>query len=340
MARLLGAAADEVIMADSTSVNLFKLALASLALRPGRHKIITDNLNFPSDLYILQSVCRLAGQDYRLVRIDSPDGIHGQPEALAEAIDEDTALVALSHTTFKSSFTYDLPAISEIAHRAGALMLWDTSHSVGTRPIELNRAAVDLAIGCSYKYINGGPGGPAFLYVRRDLQPSLLNPISGWMGQHQPFDFSLEYQADKGIRRFLTGTPAIISLAAVEGGIDLLLEAGLERVRQKSLQQTEYLIALWKVALAPLGYHLKTPRDPDQRGSHVTLGHQEGLRIDRALIEQLNVLSDFRPPDNIRLGIAPLYNTYEELFTAVLRLVQVIEDGLFRQYSEPDLPVT
>lgn len=340
MARLLGANADEVIMADATSVNLFKLALASLAARPGRHKIVTDSLNFPSDLYILQSICRLAGSEYQLARVDSPDGIHGQPEALAEAIDEDTALVTLSHTTFKSGFTYDMPTITEIAHSAGALILWDTSHSIGSRAIDLNHSEVDLAIGCSYKYLNGGPGGPAFLYVRRDLQQSLQNPISGWMGQHEPFAFSLDYRPDKGIRRFLSGTPAILSLAAVEVGVDLTLEAGIEQIRRKSRRQTEYLIALWETFLEPLGFQLKSPRDPEVRGSHVTLGHEEGYRIDRVLIEQLKVLPDFRPPDNIRLGIAPLYNTYEEIFTAVSRLVQVVEDGLYRHHPDPELPVT
>lgn len=340
MARLLGATSDEVIMADATSVNLFKLAMAALEIRPNRQVIVTDDLNFPSDLYILQGACRLAGSGYRLVRVPSADGIHGNLIGLEEAIGSETALVALSHTAFKSSYTYDMAAVTDIAHRAGALMLWDTSHSVGTRPIELGHAGVDLAIGCSYKYLNGGPGSPAFLYVRRDLQEQLANPISGWMGQHNPFDFALDYIPDPGLRRFLSGTPGILALAAVEVGVDLLLEAGLDRIRAKSIRQGEYLIALWEALLEPLGYRLKSPKESQRRGSHITLGHDEGYRIDRVLIEQLQVLPDFRPPDNIRLGIAPLYNTYEELFAAVSCLVQAVEKDLYRKYPAYSLPVT
>ena len=340
MARLVGAEPEEVIMADSTSVNLFKLARAALQARPGRTKIITDDLNFPSDLYILQGICRLASPSYHIEVVRSADGLLGSPDGLAKAIDENTALLTLSHTTFKSGYTYDMAAVTEVAHRAGAFMLWDTSHSVGALPIHLNEAKVDLAIGCSYKYVNGGPGGPAFLYVRRDLQEQLGNPVSGWMGQNNLFDFQLEYEPTPGLRRFLSGTPPILSLAAVENGIDLLLEAGMDNVRAKSVRQSEYLIALWEELLAPLDFRLKSPRQPEWRGSHVTFGHDEGLRIDRVLAEQMQVLTDFRPPDNIRLGIAPLYNSFADIHTVVTRLQSVVQDGLYRQYSLGDLVVT
>lgn len=340
MARLLGAHRDEVLMADSTSVNLFKLALAALQAQPGRTKIIADDLNFPSDLYILQGVATLAGPDYQLQIVVSPDGIHGPLEALARAIDNKTALVALSLTTFKSSYTYDLAEVTQLAHRAGALMLWDVSHAVGALPIDLSGPAVDLAVGCSYKYLNGGPGSPAFLYVRRDLQDRLDNPISGWMGQRAPFDFALAYEPAPGLRRFLSGTPPVLTLAAVEEGVELLLEAGIERVRIKSVRQSNYLIGLWEALLAPLGFRLKSPRQAARRGSHVTLGHRDAWSIDRCLIEEMGVLPDFRRPDNIRLGIAPLYNSYAEIHEAVMRLRQVIVERRYEHYGDDGPPVT
>lgn len=332
LARLLGARAGEVILADSTSVNLFKLSLAALRARPGRHKVVTDDLNFPSDLYILQGVVELAG-DKRLQVVASHDGIHGPVEALAAAIDADTALVTLSHTVFKSGYTYDMAAITHLARQVGALVLWDLSHAAGSVIVDLAGAAADLAVGCTYKYLNGGPGAPAFLYVRSDLQEELGNPISGWIGQHQPFDFRLTYRPASGIQRFLTGTPPILSLSAVEPGVDLLLEAGMGRVRERSVRLSEYLIALWADKLAPLGFRLNSPRDASRRGSHVSLGHDDGLRVNLALIKDMLVLPDFRRPDNIRLGIAPLYNTFTDIHTAVERLCLVITERLYEKYD-------
>jgi len=340
IARLLGARPDEVILADATSVNLFKLGLAALLARPGRRAIVTDDLNFPSDLYILQGLARLAGGEHRLRVIPSADGIHGPVEALAAAIDEDTALLTLSHTVFKSGYTYDMAALTERAHAAGTLVLWDLSHSAGSVVVDLNGAAADLAVGCAYKYLNGGPGAPAFLFVRRDLQPLLDNPISGWIGQRDPFDFALDYAPAAGIQRFLTGTPPILSLSAIEAGVDLLLEAGMERLRERSVRLSEYLIALWETRLASLGFRLNSPRDPARRGSHVSLGHDEGLRVNLALIREMKVLPDFRRPDNIRLGIAPLYNTFAELHMAVERLRTVVVDRLYERYDATDLIVT
>lgn len=340
IARLIGAAEDEVVVSDSTSVNLFKLTLAALQARPGRTKVVTDDLNFPSDIYILQGVLRLAGPQYRLEIVPSADGLTISDEALAAAIDESTALVALTHTAFKSGFVYDLPAITAMAHRAGALMLWDLCHSVGAMPLALDAAGADLAVGCTYKYLNAGPGAPAFLFVRRDLQESLLNPVSGWFGQQNQFDFELAYRPAAGIRRFLTGTPPVLSLAAIEPGVDLLLEAGMDRLRAKSVQQTEYLIALWEALLAPLGFVLNSPRDPNRRGSHVSLGHPEALRIDRALIEEMNVIPDFRAPDNLRLGIAPIYTSFAEIHGAVMRLRRVVMEGLYEQYPKERPEVT
>ncbi len=340
IAGILGARPDEIVVADSTSINLFKLSLAALKAQPGRKKIITDNLNFPSDLYILQGICTLGGSNYQLQVVNSVDGIHGPIELLGDAIDVDTAVVSLSHTVFKSGYTYDMTAVTEMAHQAGAMMLWDLSHSAGSVPIQLNEAGADLAIGCTYKYLNGGPGSPAFLYVRQGLQEKLANPISGWMGQKDAFNFDLEYEPVQGLRRFLTGTPPILSMSAIEPGIDLLLEAGMDRIRAKSIRQSEYLIELWKELLLPLGYKLNSPIDSNQRGSHVSLGHEEGLRIDLALINEMKVLPDFRYPDNIRLGITPLYTTFEEIYTAVSRLRTVVVEQLYENYSTEGITVT
>jgi kynureninase len=340
VAQLVGAQPDEVIVSDSTSVNFFKLVMAALEARPGRHKIVTDDLNFPSDVYVLQGACKLAGPEFRLEQVCSPDGVTVPREALAQAIDGDTALVALTHTAFKSGYTYDLGAVTETAHGAGALMVWDVCHSVGVMPIAFNDADVDLAVGCTYKYLNGGPGAPAFLYVRRDLQEQLRNPIWGWFGQKGQFDFELHYQPGPGVQRFLAGTPSLLSLAAVEPAVDLILEAGVERLRAKSVQQTEYLIALWEALLEPLGVRLHSPRDAEMRGAHVSLGHPEGLRIDRALIEDMRVIPDFRYPDNIRFGLAPLYTTFAEIHEAVLRLRRVIAERLYEKYPRERPEVT
>lgn len=332
IAQLLGASPGEIAIADSTSTNLYKLALAALRTPAGRTrtKIVTDDLNFPSDVYIFQGLAR---NFHKVEIIPSPDGIHGPVEGLLAAIDEDTALVSLSHTVFKSAYTYDMAAITAHAHQMGALTLWDLSHSAGSVVVDLNGANADLAVGCTYKYLNGGPGAPAFLYVRKDLQDELTNPISGWFGQKNAFAFGLEYEPASGICRFLTGTPSILSVAPIEIGVDLLLEAGMDRLRAKSVRQTEYLIDLWRELLAPLGFTMNSPAAPAWRGSHVSLGHPDAWRIDQALIEEMNVLPDFRKPDNIRLGITPLYTTFAEIHEAVMRMKLVVEEKLYEKYE-------
>ena len=340
IAALIGARPDEVIVADSTSVNLFKLATAALRLQTGRSTILTDDLNFPSDIYILQGIVDLLGRQHRLTIVPSPDAVHGPAAALGAACNGDTALLTLSHTVFKSGYTYDMAALTAAAHAAGALVLWDLSHAAGAVEIDLHAAGADLAVGCTYKYLNGGPGAPAFLYVRRDLQERLGNPLSGWFGQERLFDFGLDYTPAPGLRRFLSGTPPLLSLAAIEPGVDLLLEAGMDRLRAKSVRQTDYLIALWETTLAPLGFRLNSPRDAARRGSHISLGHDEGLRIDLALIHDVNVLPDFRAPESIRLGIAPLYTSYHDLFIAVQRLRRVVTDGLYLRYDRHPPAVT
>jgi kynureninase len=340
IARLIGAQPDEVIVCDSTTVNLFKLVAAALQAKPDRRKVVTDDLNFPTDVYILQGALKLAGQDFRLEMVHSQDGITIADDALAAAIDKQTALVELTHTAFKSGYVYPLETITDMAHRAGAWIIWDLSHSAGAMPLALHAAKVDMAVGCTYKYLNGGPGAPAFLYVRKDLQEQLLSPIWGWFGQKEQFDMALNYRPAVGMTRFMAGTPTILSLSTVEPSVDLILEAGIERLREKSVKQTEYLIGLWEETLRPLGVKLNSPRNAACRGSHVSLGHPEGLRIDRALIEEMHVIPDFRYPDNIRFGIAPLYTTFADIHEAMTRLRRVLVERLFEKYPKERPAVT
>jgi kynureninase len=340
IAQVVGAGPGQVVVSDSTSVNLFKLALAGLGLRPGRSRVVSSALNFPSDLYILQGCVRLLGKGHELHVVPSDDGVSIDQGALFEALDERTALLTLSHVAFKSGFLYDAAAVTARAHQVGALVLWDLSHSVGVVPIELDRWGVDLAVGCSYKYLNGGPGAPAFLYVRRDLQEGALSPIWGWFGQNAPFAFELTYDPAEGMARFLVGTPPVLSLLALEPALDLLLEAGIESIWAKSVRLTSYLIYLCDTVLVPLGFALGSPRDPARRGSHVSIRHPEGYRINRALIEEMDVLPDFREPDNIRLGLAPIYTSFVEVWEAVDRIRQVMVEGRHLYYSPERLAVT
>ncbi len=213
------------------------------------------------------------------------------------------------------------------------MILWDLSHSAGVIPISLNSINADLAVGCTYKYLNGGPGAPAFLYVRQDLQENLKNPINGWMGHDDMFAFQLKYEPAPGLRRFLSGTPPVISLSAIEPGIDMLLEAGIDDVRVKSVRLTRYLLDLCRHFLEPLEFRLNSPKEEAQRGSHISLGHIEGHRIDLALIDEMQVLPDFREPDNIRLGLSPLYTSFVDVYSAVLRMQTVVTKKLYEKYD-------
>jgi kynureninase len=341
IAQLVGAAPGQIVVSDSTSVNLFKLTTAALQLRHLRTKIITDTMNFPSDLYILQGLVQLMGNRHEIVRIGSHDGeITPDMDSLLKSIDEHTALVTLSHVIYKSGYIYDMALITKRAHRAGALVLWDLSHSVGSVPVELDKSDVDFAVGCTYKYLNGGPGAPAFLFVNHRLQEQASSPIWGWWGQKAPFAFGLDYSPAVGISRFLSGTQPMLSLLGMEAALEPLLEAGMPALRDKSLRMTDYFIRLSDGVLAPYGFVLGTPRSPEERGSHVSLRHPEGYRINRALIDEMKVIPDFREPDNIRFGIAPLYNSFEDVWQAVERVRTVMQEKRFEKYPKDRLTVT
>ncbi len=339
IAPLIGAQPGEVIVADSTSVVLFKLTLAALQARPGRSRIVTDDLNFPTDAYVTVAAANLAG-GREVVTGRSADGIDGAEDAIITALDEDTALLTLSHVAFKSGYQYDMARLTSAAHDVGALVLWDLSHSVGVVPVDLGGAEADLAVGCTYKYLNGGPGSPAFLYVSTRIDAEVDNPLSGWWGHVQPFAFDLEYTPAASIRRFQTGTMPILSLSAVETGVALTTEAGIDNLRTKSIGLSEFFIEQSEVHLEPLGFSVASPRDAARRGSHVSLRHVDGWRIVRAMIERGKVIPDFREPDNLRFGFAPLYTSYTDLHTAIIRIKVLMAAGLPNSYPQTRTSVT
>ncbi len=341
IAGLVGAGSGQIIACDSVSINLFKLVVAALKLQTGRTRIITDTLNFPSDLYVLQGVARTLGDRHEVVRIGSKDGeITPDLEAFESEINENTALVTFSHVVFKSGYLYDMKRITEMAHRKGALILWDLSHSVGAVPIALDDCEVDFAVGCTYKYLNGGPGAQAFLYVRKDLQERAFSPIWAWWGQNTPFDFDLDYAPAAGIKHFLSGTQPILSLLAMEEAFNPILEAGIVAIRAKSVKLTEYAIALHDALLFPLGFTLGSPRDFERRGSHISIRHADGYRINRALIEEMNLIPDFRAPDNLRLGFAPLYTSFSEIWEGMDRIRRAVAEKRYEKYSQQRTTVT
>ncbi|MBA3384743.1 MAG: kynureninase [Actinobacteria bacterium] len=316
---VLGANAGEVLVCDSTTVNLFKLAAAALVHRPGA--LVTDADNFPTDRYVLEGLGELAVFD-----ADPIDGPTADDVARACAR-RDVSVVCLSHVAYRSGALADVRAIVDVAHAAGALVLLDVSHSAGVAPVELEAEGVDLAVGCTYKYLNAGPGSPAFLYVREELQEELRSPIWGWFGQREQFAMGPAYDPVPGIGRFLAGTPPILGLAAVEVGAELVREAGIERLRRKSVALTELAISLHDERLAQLGFELGTPRDAERRSGHVSIRHADGWRICRALIERADVVPDFRTPDSIRLGLPPLYTRFVDAWDIVDRLALLVESG-------------
>jgi kynureninase len=319
---LTGAAPGQVLVTDNTTVNLYKLASAALDARPGRHVIVTDQDNFPSDRYVVEGIAAQRGAELRMLATDINEGI--SPDAVRAAVDEDTALISLSHVAYRSGALADMTAITQIAHQAGALMLWDLCHSVGVVPIELDACDVDLAVGCTYKYLNAGPGAPAFLYVSARLRDVLRQPIWGWFSQRDQFAMGPRYDPAGGMAKFMTGTPPILATAAVEEGARLLLEAGTGPIRAKSMRLTSYLIDLADAWLTPLGCTLATPRACERRGGHVTFCHPQAEQIVGQLAAA-NIVADYRTPSRFRLGLAPLTTRFTDVWTAVGAARDIIE---------------
>jgi kynureninase len=319
---LTGAAPGQVLVCDSTTVNLFKLAHAALDARPGRRVIVTEDDNFPTDRYVLQGIAAQRGCELRTIETGMDEG-PSEP-TLRAALGPDVALVSLSHVAYHNGALADMARLTELAHDAGALVLWDLCHSVGAVPVRLDDCGADLAVGCTYKYLNAGPGSPAFLYVRRELQPELRQPVWGWFGQRDQFAMGQAYDPVPGIERFATGTPPIIGIAAVAEGVRLLAEAGIERLREKGIALTKYLISLADEWLAPHGFALASPRADARRGSHVTLRHDNAWQMSQALIAA-GVIGDYRTPDRLRLGPVPMYTRFADVWDALDRLRQITE---------------
>ncbi|HSO88423.1 MAG TPA: kynureninase [Draconibacterium sp.] len=344
IAKIIGASKGEVIVSDSTSVNLYKLAKAALKFQEGRTQIVSDIFNFPTDLYILQGIIQEFGTDYELILARSKDEISIDLDDLKDKITERTALVVLSLVAFKSAFLYDAKEITNWAHQKGALVIWDLSHAAGAVPVEMNKTNADLAVGCTYKYLNGGPGSPAFLYVRKDLQEKLSSPIQGWFGEENPFEFGISYRPAPCIKKFLTSTPSVINLMAIEPGLDLLMAAGISNLYEKSVPQTEFFIHLTMEILAKHGFEIGSPLDPLKRGSHVSLKHPEAYRICQSLIQPKNgnikIIPDFREPNNIRFGFTPLYTTFTEIWQTVERIQIILQTKEYEQFSNERKSVT
>lgn len=326
-ATVLGARPGEVVVCDSTTVNFYKLARAAIAARPGRHVVVTDRANFPTDRYVLEG---LAGDRGLEIAWLDGDGIGGPtPDAVEAALaahPDDVALVSLGHVDYRSAAIADLAAITALAQRAGALALWDLSHSAGALPVDLEASGADLAVGCTYKYLNGGPGAPAWLYVRRVHHDALRNPIQGWFAQRDQFAMAQGFRPRPGAAAWLTGTPGILGLAAVEEGVRLVAEAGLDRIRAKAVALTDYAVALHDARLAPLGFALGSPRDAARRGAHVSVRHPAARRLAAGLIAA-GVIPDFRAPDSIRLGLSPLTTSFADVRTGIERLAELAARG-------------
>lgn len=332
LAPLIGADVGDVLITDQTSVDLYKLADAALHAMQ-RPDIVTDTGNFPSDRYVLAAVADRAGGRLRTVPADA------SADSIAHALDEQVGLVSLSHVAYQSGAMLDMEAITAATHAGGALALWDLSHSAGATPIPLREAEVDLAVGCTYKYLNGGPGAPGFLFVRTELHDELIQPIQGWFGHRDMFGFLPTYEPAATITRFATGTPPVLSLVGARAGIDVSAAAGIDAIRAKSVAMASAFIELAETALQPRGFMLMTPRAAHRRGPHVALRHPEAWRITQDLRDR-GVIVDFRAPDVIRYGFAPLYNRFEEIVVSIEQTAEVIDDGTFLGYPDVRRGVT
>jgi kynureninase len=324
----LGAAPGQVFIGDSTTVLLYKLARAAVNARSDRTEIVLDSDNFPTDRYVLEGIAAERGLTLRWIHTDPSGGVTANQ--VREVVGPQTALVLLSHVAYRSGYLADVRTITQVSQEAGALVLWDLCHSVGSVPVELDLWGVDLAVGCTYKYLNGGPGSPAFGYVREDLHDVLAQPIQGWMGTKDVFTMGPGYEPAAGIRRFLSGTPAIVGMLAMQDTIAMIEEAGIEEVRAKSVALTEFAISLADEWLAPMGVTVASPREHTHRGGHVTLNHPT-MRQVTAILWEHDVIPDFRAPDGLRIGLSPLSTSFVETYEGVAAVRDVLRGILIAQ---------
>ncbi|WP_460134036.1 kynureninase [Pseudomonas sp. S1_E04] len=327
LAPLIGARDGEVVITDTTSINLFKVLSAALSVQrqrqPQRKVIVSEASNFPTDLYIAEGLAELLQQGYCLRLVNSPD-------ELPQAIDQDVAVVMLTHVNYKTGYLYDMPAITALSHECGALSLWDLAHSAGAVPIDLHKAGADYAIGCTYKYLNGGPGSQAFAWVNPALVDLVRQPLSGWFGHTRPFAMEANYAPSTGIARYLCGTQPITSLAMVECGLEIFEQTDMASLRNKSLALTDLFIALVETRCAAHGLVLITPREHARRGSHVSFEHPEGYAVIQALIAR-GVIGDYREPRIMRFGFTPLYTSFAEVWDAVEILGEILDENTWDQ---------
>ena len=317
IAPFIGANPGEIVVADTLTFAIAKLTLAALEQRPDRHVILTDVMNFHTDIYILEAVAQYAGRPVTVKTIDRNE--------LAQHLNNDVALVELTHVDFRTGEALDVAEITQQVHEAGALVLWDFAHTTGALPVDVTSAKVDFAAGCGYKYLNAGPGSPAYMYVRKEWQDKVNNPLPGWLGHARPFDFEITYEATQGIRKFVTSSPSILALAALDGALEVFEKTDMTAIRKKSLALTDLFIKLVEERL-PGEFTVVTPRDHAKRGSPVALAHSEAYGVVQALIRR-GVTGDFRAPDIARFGFTPLYLRYVDVYDSVEQLVQVLNNG-------------
>jgi kynureninase len=319
IAPLIGAGQGEVVVIDTTTIALIKLLGAALGVRPGRRVVLSTGTNFPTDLYAAAGVARMIeGVELKMV----------DPHEIPEVIDESVAVLMLTHVDFRTGAMFDLASLTAAAHRVGALALWDLCHSVGAVEVDCEHAGVDLAVGCCYKYLNGGPGAPAFVYVRRSLQDELENPLPGWLGHEAPFDFTTTYRPAAGIRRFVTSSPSILGLSALDAALDAWQGVSMSVVRAKSVALSEMFIEAVTERAGDL-LELASPREPSLRGSQVSLRHEHAYPVVQALIAR-GVIGDFRAPDLCRFGFTPLYLSFTDVFAAVEALTDIVISGEYK----------
>lgn len=328
----LGAAPGQVLVTDTTSVNLYRLAIAAIRDRPGRTTIVVDEANFPTDRYVLQGIAQDLG--LRLVTIpnENPSVAIDERvtlEILSEYLDETVALVSLQVINYRSGARQDVPALTQLAHDHGAHILWDASHAVGALDLQFDQWGVQLAVGCTYKYCNSGPGSPAWMYINSRIQDSLSTPIDGWFGQRDQFTMGPEFDRAPGMRGFQIASPSIIGLTCVDTSTEIIAEAGMAAIEAKCAQGTDLMVELFDEWLAPLGFGLETPRDSSLRGGHLSLTHPDAARIAQALRKFSNVIPDFRKPQTIRVAVSPLYNSFEEIYTGFDRIRDLVQSGKY-----------
>jgi kynureninase len=321
---LLGTGADEVIVGDSTTVALYKVLSACLDARPGRRTVVIEKANFPTDRYVVESLAASRGLDIRWIDETGVDGV--SVDQVEAALDDSVALAVLSHVDYRSAALLDMAGITGAVHGVGALAVWDLSHSVGCVPIDLRADGVDAAVGCTYKYLSGGPGAPAFTFVRRELQTELKQPIWGWWSRQEMFAMAHGYEGSAGMTAWLTGTPGILSMVAVEPGVAMVAEAGIAAIRAKSIELTDLAVQLCDQLLAPIGFGLASPRSASARGSHVTVSHPDAEALTAKLIAD-GVVPDFRRPDGIRMGLAPLTTRFVDVYDGLARLELLVSTG-------------